>query len=173
MKNIFYFFVAIFTLVFISNFVSNNDIIPEDSIRVRVIANSNSKYDQEIKYNVSNLVQKNLYNLLSTAKDVDEAREIIKSNLDNINKDIKDYFVLKNYNLDFNSNFGYNYFPEKEFSGEVYQEGYYESLVITIGEGLGDNWWCVLFPPLCLVEAEENTEVEYTTFTTEIIDKYF
>ena len=50
----------------------------------------------------------------------------------------------------------------------------YESLVITLGTGEGDNWWCVLFPPLCLVEADENTtsDAEYTFFIKEIIDKY-
>ena len=69
-------------------------------------------------------------------------------------------------------NLGLNYFPEKEFKGITYDEGYYESLVITIGEGKGDNWWCVLFPPLCMLEAEESTDVEYKSFVKEIVDKY-
>ena len=55
----------------------------------------------------------------------------------------------------------------------MYNEGYYESVVVTLGEGLGDNWWCVLFPPLCMIEAEESTDVEYTTIVKEVIDKYF
>ena len=67
------------------------------------------------------------------------------------------------YKLPFEINFGLNYFPKKEFKGITYDEGYYESVVVTLGEGLGDNWWCVLFPPLCMLEAEESTEVEYTT----------
>ena len=56
----------------------------------------------------------------------------------------------------------------------TYKEGMYESLVITLGTGEGDNWWCVLFPPLCLVEADESTvgDAEYTFFIKEIIDKY-
>lgn len=65
-----------------------------------------------------------------------------------------------------------NYFPEKEYKGVKYDEGYYESLVITLGEGKGKNWWCVLFPPLCLVEAEESDKVEYKFFIKELIDKY-
>ena len=60
----------------------------------------------------------------------------------------------------------------KDYVGVKYPEGEYESLVITLGEGKGDNWWCVLFPPLCLVEAEEHTDVEYKFFVKEIIDKY-
>ena len=72
-------------------------------------------------------------------------------------------------------NFGYNYFPQKKYKGVVYEEGMYESLVITIGEGKGDNWWCVLFPPLCMMESNDENieEVEYKSFIKEIIDKYF
>ena len=57
----------------------------------------------------------------------------------------------------------------------TYPAGYYESLVVTLGSGAGDNWWCVLFPPLCLLEAEEtNTDdIEYKSFVQEMIEKYF
>ena len=80
------------------------------------------------------------------------------SNLDiNINKIFKD----NKYNMEYTVDFGYNYFPEKKYRGLKYEEGYYESLVITIGEGKGDNWWCVLFPNLCLVDLENKTNVEY------------
>ena len=72
-------------------------------------------------------------------------------------------------------NYGINYFPEKKYKGVIYEEGYYESLVITLGKGNGENWWCVLFPPLCLMEGEDNNtdEVEYKSFVKEMIDKYF
>ena len=77
--------------------------------------------------------------------------------------------------LGYKVNFGINYFPEKNYKGVIYEEGYYESLVVTLGSGNGENWWCVLFPPLCLMEGEEtNTdEVEYKSFVKEMIDKYF
>ena len=65
-----------------------------------------------------------------------------------------------------------NYFPEKEYKGTIYEEGEYESLLITLGSGEGNNWWCVLFPPLCLIEAEESEEVEYSFFIKELFEKY-
>ena len=84
--------------------------------------------------------------------------------------------TLKNlgYDKDYKINYGYNYFPKKKYKSVTYKEGMYESLVITLGTGEGDNWWCVLFPPLCLVEADESTtsDAEYTFFIKEIIDKY-
>ena len=76
-------------------------------------------------------------------------------------------------NTNYDINFGYNYFPKKEFKGVEYKEGMYESLVVTLGNGEGNNWWCVLFPPICMIEAEESTDVEYTTMIKEIMNKYF
>lgn len=147
-------------------------VIPEDALRIRVIANSNSEYDQEIKAIVKEKIQYKLYNLLKDTKGVNEARKIINENLPSIEAEVNNTLKELNYELGYDINYGLNYFPSKEYKGTIYEEGYYESLVITLGEGAGDNWWCVLFPPLCLLEAEESTEVEYTSFVKELIDKY-
>ena len=64
-------------------------------------------------------------------------------------------------------------FPKKKYKGITYKEGNYESLVIELGDAKGNNWWCVLFPPLCMIEAEDSTDVEYTTIAKTLIDKYF
>lgn len=172
-KTIVLFFSIIITYIVIGNVVASNDIIPDDAIRIRVIANSNSAYDQQIKNKVKETVEYDMYNLLKNTTDLDIAREMIKNNLSIVENNI--YTLLQNekYMLPFGVDFGLNYFPEKEFKGVKYKEGYYESVVVTLGEGLGDNWWCVLFPPLCMIEAEESTEVEYTTMVEEIINKYF
>ena len=57
--------------------------------------------------------------------------------------------------------------------GITYNEGYYESIVISIGEAEGDNWWCVLFPNLCLVDLENNNDTEYKSWVVETINKIF
>lgn len=173
MKQTFLILIIIFIVYYIIGMVSEEVIkIPEEAIRFRVIANSNTKEDQDIKYEVKDEVEEYMASLLQNVDNIDESRMIISSNLDNIDKKINTVFTNKNYSNDYMVNFGLNYFPQKEFKGITYDEGYYESLVITIGEGKGDNWWCVLFPPLCLLEAEESTEVEYKSFVKEIIDKY-
>ena len=163
----------IFAYMIIGNVIAKNNIIPDDAIRIRVIANSNSEYDQEIKMKVKEKVEYDMYNLLKDIKDLEEARQIIKNNLNIVEKNIDKTLQDEEYKLPFTINFGLNYFPKKEFKGITYKEGYYESVVVTLGEGLGDNWWCVLFPPLCALEAEESTDVEYTTMAKTIIDKYF
>ncbi len=146
--------------------------IPEEALRIRILANSNSDYDQSVKNNVKEEIQDYVYNLLKDTKDINEARKIINSNLNSISLLTSKNLERQNYNLPFKINFGLNYFPKKEYKGIKYKEGYYESLLITLGSGKGDNWWCVLFPPLCLLEAEESTEVEYTTVVSEILKKY-
>lgn len=146
--------------------------IPEDSIRIRIVPNSNSKEDQKIKRKVKKGIQNTMYNLLKETKDSDNAEKIIKSNLPKIDNEVNEILKRQNYNLDYNIKYGYNYFPEKNYKGIKYEEGYYKSLLITLGEGKGDNWWCVLFPPLCLIEAEENTQVEYKSLVQEILKSY-
>ena len=162
----------IITYVVIGNVVAKNNLIPNDAIRIRIIANSNSDYDQNIKVKVKEQVEYDMYNILKNVNRSEDARKIIKNNLLLVQNNVYKTLQKENYNLDFNVNYGLNYFPEKEYKGIKYKEGYYESLVITLGEGLGDNWWCVLFPPLCTLEAEESSDVEYTTLAKEMINKY-
>lgn len=165
---------AIFSIYMaLGEIISSSNVIPEEAIRIRVVANSNSEYDQKMKNKVKYSLEKDMYNLLKNTSTVEEAREIIRENLNNVKNNVDNVLHNEKYNMPFNINFGLNYFPSKEFKGIVYEEGYYESLVVTLGEGLGDNWWCVLFPPLCLIEAEEHTDVEYTTIIKKILDKYF
>lgn len=156
--------------------VDKNILIPEDAIRFRVIANSNLDNDQEIKKIVSKELQKELYNSLKDVKNVDEARRLLKNNTLSLEKSVEETLLQNDMNPIFDINYGMNYFPEKIYNGVEYKAGEYESLVVTLGEGVGDNWWCVLFPPLCLMEAEEvkdSEKIEYKFFVQELIDKYF
>lgn len=160
------------TYYFISEVTAKNLTIPEDAIRFRVVPHSNEKVDQDVKLLVRDEIQNYMSNILQNVDNIDVSRKIISSNLSQINNKVEQVLQKENYNLPFTVNFGLNYFPTKEYKGITYDEGYYESLVITLGSGKGSNWWCVLFPPLCLIEAEESTEVEYTSYVKEILDKY-
>lgn len=165
-------FIAIF-LLNLKNIKGEEILIPDEAIRLRVIANSNTDYDQNIKLKVRDSVQNVMYNLLKDVTDINQARLIINNNLELIDDNIKNILSQNNYLLNYSLNFGNHYFPEKKYKGITYEEGIYESLLITLGKGEGNNWWCVLFPPLCLIEAEESDEVEYKFFVQELIEKYF
>ena len=173
MKYVPYFIVVIAIYMMIGHFVSAKYTIPKEAIRVRVIAGSNDKYDQEVKMNVKDIVTSDMYNLMSNVDSIERARESITNNIPTLSKDIDKYLNEINYNTNYDINFGYNYFPKKVYKGVEYKEGMYESLVVTLGNGEGNNWWCILFPPICMIEAEESTDIEYTTMVKEIINKYF
>ena len=161
----------IITILCINEYENENIIIPNESIRIRIIGNSNRVEDQILKLKVKNKIEESLNEKLKDVKDIEEARTNIKNNINNIDNILKNTLTNNSYEI----NYGTNYFPEKNLYGVTYKEGNYESLVIKIGEAKGNNWWCVLFPPLCMIDAqlEENKEnIEYKSKVLEIINKY-
>lgn len=141
--------------------------IPEQSIRFRIIANSNSPEDQKNKMLIAKELQETLFPNIEKAKSIEESRKKIEENIPEIKA------ILAKYGEEYQIDFGNNYFPIKEYKGVTYDAGTYESLVISLGEAQGDNFWCVLFPPLCLLEAQDNntSDVEYRSLVKDILDK--
>ena len=162
--------IAIIITIIIYNKEYDKILIPENSIRIRVIANSNNIEDQVLKLKVKEKVESKLYEKLDNTKDINVARNKIKSALPEIDKIVNNTTNSNNYNI----KYGTNYFPKKELNGINYDEGNYESLVINLGEGKGNNWWCVLFPPLCTIDIKENNanKVEYKSKVLEILNDY-
>lgn len=163
--------IPILFVVFLIYGLTNKEeiLIPDYAIRFRVIANSNSLEDQTKKLEVKNALEKEINQLMLKAKTSEEAKKLIEENMSNIRT------TVDKYTKDNKVSFGKNYFPEKEYKGVTYPSGEYNSLVVTLGSGVGNNWWCVMFPPLCLLEAKENgtEEVEYKFYVTEVLNKYF
>ena len=174
MKKLIIVIVIILCVYFIPKNISEQIIIPKDSIRFRVIASSDEDSDQELKKQVKNSLNKDIASILKDKDTIEESREALINNLDTIESNVFNTLKKNNSNETFKVNYGNNYFPEKEYKGVTYQEGNYESLVITLGEGNGKNWWCVLFPPLCLMDAEEFdiSDVDYRFFVKDLFEKY-
>lgn len=153
---------------------SSNIEIPSSAIRFRIIANSDSDADQTLKYKVKENLSEEVMSLVNDKNNINEVRETIIQNKSSLENNVATTLQNNNSNQTFKLNYGMNYFPQKEFKGITYRAGEYESLVVTLGEGNGQNWWCVLFPPLCLLEAEESnsSDTEYQFFVKELIDKF-
>ncbi len=158
----------LFTLIFLINNKQEEFIIPNDAIRLRVIASGNTFEEQATKMEIKNNIENILKNDLITANNKKEASDIVNQKIPEIKN------MMKNYNISYDINYGNNYFPEKTYKGVKYESGMYESLVVSLGSGQGDNWWCVLFPPLCLMEASESEldDVDYSLFVKDIFQKY-
>lgn len=168
--------IAIIMSILVMNIKEKEDtyILPKETIRLRIIASSNTPYDQFIKIKVKENMEKVLENTISEDDDIETFRKTINENLDKFENEVQETIDSYKYNKSFNIKYGYNYFPEKEYKGVKYEEGMYESLVVSLGEAKGDNWWCVLFPPLCMLEVEESEkdDIEYRFLVKDIVDKY-
>lgn len=173
MKKLLILLAAILLITTFINVEEDYVIVPNTSIRFRIIPNSNTLEDVAIKEKVKNEINDVIKNIESSSIDIDSSRDKIKESIPEIENKINTLFEQENYNKEYTINYGMNYFPEKVYKGVKYPSGEYESMVIEIGNASGDNYWCVLFPPLCMIDAEESEEVEYKFFISEIIKKFF
>lgn len=166
MKKIIYIMLMIITVcLWVTK--ENENLIPSNSIRFRIIANSNSEIDQTTKLLIKKDLEQNLFPKLENSTSPEETEQIIKDNEQVIKS------TIEKYNIPYSINYGLNYFPEKTYKGITYDSGNYESLVISLGEASGNNWWCVMYPPLCLLESNSNNydEIEYKSYIKEIISQ--
>lgn len=146
-------------------------VIPNNAIRYRIIAASNSIEDQTIKNNLSKEVENYLYELTKNSQSTSETKHILLENKSNIDSFVQNYLDINNIDESFEVKIGNNYFPKKTYKGITYDAGYYDSIIVNLGKGIGLNWWCVIYPPLCLID-EETEDAEYTTLVSELLDKF-
>jgi stage II sporulation protein R len=128
-------------------------VIPDDAIRLRILANSDNEADQQIKHVVRDKVNAQITEWVSEITDIEEARKLLESRIPEINEIVKQTLAEEGENRDFDVEYNDSVsFPTKIYGSYLYPAGEYEAILITIGEGDGSNWWCVLFPPLCFLD---------------------
>jgi len=154
--------VLIISVIYILNFYLASqeaymDDIRDEIIRFHVKANSDSKEDQDLKLKVRDRILKETRDLLKESTSIDETRSIMKDNLDNIKSIAKEVLEEEGKDYDVDVTFGIQKFPTRKYGDLVFPAGEYETLMVKIGEGKGQNWWCVMFPPLCFVDMANNT----------------
>ncbi len=131
----------------------------EGIIRLHVIANSNTAEDQALKLKVRDAV----IEYMSEQKDLknaDETRTYLSDNLERLEKIAEGVIAAEDCNYTATADLGVRYIPEKTYGSITFPAGNYEALNITIGSGEGENWWCVLFPPLCILDEGSETSSE-------------
>ena len=177
---------------------SQSKLSNEDFIRFHVIANSDSEEDQQLKLKVrdavlakinSELVEEAMAQELvafqasgtavmsrtdeetsqtRVSLDLDQSRKYIQENLTEIETTAAEVVHENGYNYPVKAELGVKWIPQKSYGNVIFPSGNYEALNITIGEGKGQNWWCVLFPPLCLIGAEAPEDDEAAQDAQEI-----
>ncbi|WP_108995032.1 stage II sporulation protein R, partial [Paenibacillus agaridevorans] len=127
--------------------------IPTEAIRLRILANSDSAADQMVKRIVRDEIVKAMNGWATGPQNIEEARRTIQSKLPELETIVANVLKSRGFEYDSSAELGLVEFPTKMYGNKVYPAGQYEALLVTIGEGKGQNWWCVLFPPLCFVDA--------------------
>lgn len=133
--------------------------IPQDAIRLRILANSDTAQDQWMKHKIRDAIVEEMQQWVSGPQTVDQARDAIRSHLPEIGELADNLLETYGYPYRAAVELGVVPFPTKMYGDKVYPAGNYEALRVSLGKAEGQNWWCVLFPPLCFVDAVTNEAV--------------
>lgn len=145
-----------------------NTFTNEDFIRFHVIANSDSEEDQELKLKVRDelvdfvnsglrreAVRKSSGKEETAALGIEETRDYISEHIGGIEEKAEQIIAAEGFDYPVEAKLGVCFIPEKTYGSLEFPAGNYEALNVTIGSGQGKNWWCVLYPPLCLIDSEQ------------------
>lgn len=144
--------------ILFSNFLSfgntlNN--IEHEVLRMHILANSDTGYDQNLKICVRDRLLENSEEIFGGCETLDEMKQTANEKLDEINDIVLDAIHEKGYNYNVQTKLVNMEFDSREYGDITMPAGNYDALRITIGEAKGHNWWCVMYPPLCIPAAEE------------------
>lgn len=127
-------------------------VIPKDAIRLRILANSDKPEDQGVKRKIRDEVNANITKWVGHLTSKKEAEKVIRSRLPEIENIARRVMAEEHLNEPVKAELGKVAFPTKLYGQYLYPAGKYEAVLITLGEGKGANWWCVLYPPLCFLD---------------------
>lgn len=177
MKKVFILITALAVLLIAINVATaaedgNND-VNADYLRIHIRANSNSDADQSVKYEVKAAVVDALTPLLDGVSDKNEAMEIIRESLPLIDEVSERTLEQNGYYYGAKARLCEEDFPTRTYGELTLSGGVYDALIVDLGSGEGDNWWCVVFPPLCFVADGEGEKVTYKSLIVEWLKKIF
>ncbi len=128
---------------------------PDNLIRIHVVANSNSPVDQNIKLKVKDHLVNWLSPELAVSESANMSRTILAQNLDAIREEVCQVVNANRGDYEVSVSLGNYDFPTRSYGEVVLPNGNYQALKVILGKGKGANWWCVLYPPLCIGKAAE------------------
>ncbi len=148
-------FVSMYVAFSFTFFASAADTVRNDVVRLHILANSDSKKDQAVKLLVRDALLKKNSSLLSEGVNTDNAHMYFDDSKDELLKTAKEVLLENGLNYDVKIFLQKEYFETRQYDTLIFPAGEYLSLKVVLGEGKGHNWWCVMFPPLCVPVADE------------------
>ena len=139
-----------------------------DYLRIHIRANSNSVEDQNIKYLIKDVVVEYMSPLLKDANSKNDAIQIIESNSANLKQIIDGVLTQNGFNYECSISINNEFFPTRTYDDLTLESGFYDALIVNLGNAVGNNWWCVVYPNMCFNELEN---VVYKSKIAEIISR--
>ncbi len=148
--------------------------IYEDTIRLHILANSDSEEDQRLKLEIRDRLLAEYGDILSRTGSFDVASATVEALLPEISSKAEEWIQEMGYEYKAEARLGTEWYDTRDYSDFSLPKGYYTSLQIIIGDGDGKNWWCVMYPPLCMEIATESAPhddglIDYTNEEIKLI----
>jgi stage II sporulation protein R len=147
--------------------------INEEYLRIHVRANSNLEQDQEVKYLVKDAVVELLTPYIAECDTKKKAENTLKNLIPQIEKRAKEILEENGFTYNAKASIKRENFPTRVYGTLTLEQGFYDALILSLGNAEGDNWWCVVYPPLCFV-GEGNVEYKSKIYqiVKDFLDKY-
>ncbi len=147
-------------LISFSGFSSKCEDLSSKVLRLHVIANSNTQQDQGLKLKVRDRILDLAGEIFQSAEDVNKAIENVNENLYAICREAEDEIKENGYNYKVKAQILKMHFKTRKYDNFTMPAGSYNALRVTIGEGKGENWWCIMFPPVCISASQDKKELQ-------------
>jgi len=164
-------FAVLGTLLLIS--CAPQEVDPSDYIRIHVRANSNNSADQTVKLAVRDAIVQYLAPLAVRVKSREEMWRLLQNKKEEIKKVADDTLYSCGYEYTGCVSLRSEHFPTRTYGDLTLEEGTYDAIIVELGSGTGANWWCVAYPPLCFIAAEETgtEEVIYRSWIADLFKR--
>ncbi len=162
--------VSALAIVCVLLFCPFNETSNVEYLRIHIRANSNSYIDQSVKYKVKDAVVDALIPIVSELYTFDEAKKVISQNFDLIEECANATLAQNNFTYKCNAKIDNEYFPTRTYEQITLEEGYYDALILELGSGEGNNWWCIVFPAFCFTKTNNFDNIVYISKIWEIIN---
>ena len=140
-----------------------------DYLRIHIRANSNSEEDQKVKYLVRDAVVETMIPLLSEAKTKSDAEKIVKESYALLIATATNVLKENGFSYGANAEIRNEFFPTRTYGDLTLPERKYDALIMELGSGMGDNWWCVVYPAFCFTQTKNSDNIVYISRIWEII----
>lgn len=141
----------------------------EEYLRIHIRADSNEGDDQAVKYKIRNVVVEYLTPIVAVCQTKQELQKALKSHINGIESVANEVLLQEGFTYSSSAKVTEEEFPTRVYDGLTLQAGYYDALIINLGSGKGDNWWCVVYPPLCFYGKQTGEGFRYKSKLLEII----